>query len=150
MNPRVSDRELNALISAAWNGLAAEEGVVERLKRHSLAYLCAYEEDELVGFVNVAWDGGIHGFILDTSVHPDYRRQGVGVKLVQQAAKVAKERGLTWLHVDYEERLESFYGACGFTQTKAGLINLKSDEFLGVGKGFLTEPLTTKNSSSRR
>lgn len=125
VNPEVSDNALNALIGAAWNGLEVEEGIVRRLEKHSLAYLCAFEETKLVGFVNIAWDGNVHGFILDTTVHPEYQRRGVGTKLVEEAAAIAKDRGLEWLHVDYEEGLEPFYRACGFSPTKAGLIHLK-------------------------
>ena len=125
VNPEVTDDALNTLIGAAWNGLEAEQGIVRRLEKHSLAYLCAFEKAELVGFVNVAWDGNVHGFILDTTVHPEYQRQGVGIKLVEEAAAVAKERGLEWLQVDYEEELEPFYKACGFRPSKAGLMNLK-------------------------
>ena len=130
VNPEVSDDALNGLISAAWEGLAAEQGIGARLRQHSLAYLCAFEGTELVGFVNVAWDGGVHGFILDTTVHPNYQRCGIGTALVEKAAELAKERGLEWLHVDYEEELKTFYKACGFRPTRAGLIKLR-----GVNSG---------------
>ena len=125
VEPKVSDEALNVLIGTAWNGLEPEEGITKRLEQHSLTYLCAYEEAELVGFVNVVWDGGIHAFILDTTVHPDYRRRGVGTALVEKAAELAKEWGLEWLHVDYEEQYETFYRACGFRPTRAGLIKLE-------------------------
>jgi hypothetical protein len=36
----------------------------------SLAYVCAYQGEELIGFVNLAWDGGINEFLLDTTAHP--------------------------------------------------------------------------------
>nr|MYU47339.1 GNAT family N-acetyltransferase [Streptomyces sp. SID7803] len=40
-----------------------------RLHRHSLGWVCARENGLLAGgFVNVAWDGGIHAFVLDTVV----------------------------------------------------------------------------------
>lgn len=77
-----------------------------------------------MGFVNVAWDGGQHAFILDTSVHRDWQRQGIATRLVAEAAAAARERGATWLHVDYEPHLEGFYRGCGFTPTPAGLIRL--------------------------
>jgi GNAT superfamily N-acetyltransferase len=94
------------------------------LKR-SLAHVGAYDGDRLVGFVNVAWDGGVHAFLLDTTVHPDVQRQGIATSLVRRAAELAGERGAEWLHVDYEPHLESFYRGCGFRPTGAGLIALK-------------------------
>ena len=123
--PEVSGAELDALFSAAWPGDRGA-GDVGRLE-HSLSYVCAYQGARLVGFVNVAWDGGVHGFILDTTVHPGVQRQGVGVALVTRAAALARERGLVWLHVDFEPHLASFYEHCGFRPTPAGLMNLRRE-----------------------
>lgn len=79
---------------------------------------------DLVGFVNVVGDGGIHAFVLDTTVHPSVRRQGVGVRLVRRAADEARRAGARWLHVDHEEHLSGFYARCGFRATAAGLRRL--------------------------
>ena len=79
----------------------------------------------LVGFANVAWDGGDHAFLLDPAVRSDFRRQGIGSELVRLARDLAKSNGAEWLHVDYEPHLEGFYSKCGFTRTSAGLINLQ-------------------------
>ena len=90
-----------------------------------LTYLGAFtQENELIGFVKVAWDGDVHGFLLDPTVHPAWRRRGIGRQLVRLAIDVARQRGLTWLHVDYEPELERFYAGCGFVSTSAGLFNL--------------------------
>jgi ribosomal protein S18 acetylase RimI-like enzyme len=92
--------------------------------KHSLAYLCAYVQVELIGFVNLAWDGAIHAFLLDTTVHPGWQHQGIGQQLVKEAANVARARGIHWLHVDYDAHLEGFYRGCGFRFTHAGLMRL--------------------------
>ncbi|OWO93358.1 GNAT family N-acetyltransferase [Rhizobium esperanzae] len=114
--------ELNALFSADW-GSPHRRDFAEILSR-SLAHIGAYNDGKLVGFVNVAWDGGIHAFLLDTSVHPDMRRQGIATRMVRQATSIARERGAEWLHVDFEPQLTGFYRACGFIPTAAGLIKL--------------------------
>jgi GNAT superfamily N-acetyltransferase len=81
--------------------------------------------DELVGFVNVAWDGDSHAFILDTLVRRSAGRQGIGTMLVSLAAQEARGAGCEWLHVDFEDHLRAFYfDSCGFTPTNAGLIAL--------------------------
>lgn len=96
-----------------------------RLESHSLAWVQAYDGERLVGFVNVAWDGGLHAFLLDTVVDPGWRRRGVGVELVRRAAGAAREAGCMWLHVDHQARLDDFYlRACGFAPTAAGLLRL--------------------------
>ncbi|MFE8017762.1 GNAT family N-acetyltransferase [Streptomyces antibioticus] len=96
-----------------------------RLQRHSLGWVCAREDDRLVGFVNVAWDGGVHAFILDTVVTRHSRSNGVGATLIRTAAEGSRAAGCEWLHVDFEEHLRPFYfDACGFRGTAAGLIAL--------------------------
>ncbi|WP_404406756.1 GNAT family N-acetyltransferase [Pelagibacterium halotolerans] len=91
----------------------------------SLGHVGAYDEKRLIGFVNIAWDGGIHAFILDTCVDPDFRRRGIATQLVKAAETLARSRGAHWLHVDFEPHLEGFYRACGFRPTGAGLIDLR-------------------------
>ena len=97
----------------------------ERVLARSLCWVTAQQGGRLVGFVNVAWDGGLHAFLLDTAVHPDFGRRGVGTALVQRAAEQAARLGAGWLHVDYEPHLESFYRSCGFSETQAGLRRLR-------------------------
>ena len=125
VGPDVSNKELNTLLSASWPDHAYAWTDVQPVLHHSLAYVCAYHDDRLVGFVNVAWDGGVHAFLLDTTVHPHWRRQGIGRELVRRAAAAARERGMEWLHVDYEPHLDGFYRGCGFEPTLAGLMRLK-------------------------
>ena len=41
--------------------------------------MTARDDDGLVGFVNVPWDGAVHAFVVDTSVALRARRRGIGV-----------------------------------------------------------------------
>jgi ribosomal protein S18 acetylase RimI-like enzyme len=120
----VTNDDLNALFAASWPAHA--ESDFQPILSRSLAYICAYDAERLIGFVNLAWDGGIHAFILDTTVHPDLRRRGIGQQLVLKAAAVAQACGVEWLHVDFEPHLRHFYQSCGFQPTEAGLLLLKS------------------------
>lgn len=122
LNPSLSNDDLNALFAASWADHQRSD--FQPVLEHSLLFVGAYLGERLVGFVNVAWDGGIHAFILDTTVHPDVRKQGIGVALVQKAAAAAQSRGIEWLHVDYEPHLAHFYQQCGFRHTEAGLMRL--------------------------
>jgi GNAT superfamily N-acetyltransferase len=124
-NPLVSEDALNSLFAASWQRHVPSDFTA--LHRHSLTYICAFDANTLIGYVNLAWDGGLHAFLLDTTVHPDWRGRGIGRGLVQQAAEAARERGVEWLHVDYEPHLAGFYRACGFRPTTAGLIHLGPD-----------------------
>jgi GNAT superfamily N-acetyltransferase len=126
INPPSTNDELNALFATAWPDYAASD--FAQILSRSLAYVCAYAGERLVGFVNLAWDGGVHVFLLDTTVHRDFQRRGIGRELVARAAQQARARGAEWLHVDYEPHLAKFYRECGFQHTEAGLIHLTTDD----------------------
>jgi GNAT superfamily N-acetyltransferase len=123
-DPFPTDEQLAPLWWAAW-GSAPAAGYANRVLGRSLAHVGAFDGDRVVGFVNVAWDGGVNAFLLDTTVHPEFQRQGIATTLVRRAAELARERGAAWLHVDFESHLEGFYRGCGFRLTAAGLIDLK-------------------------
>lgn len=117
---------VNALQAEAFGRVQAPVDWWARVHRHSLGWVCAREDARLVGFVNVAWDGGVHSFVLHTRVAQDVRRSGVGNQLVTTAAQGARAANCEWLHVDFEGPLRPFYfDACGFRPTDAGLIALR-------------------------
>ena len=120
-----SSAELNVLHAEGFEHELLDWDWREQVERHSLGWVCAREGGELVGFVNVTWDGGSHAFVIDTLVAGAARRRGIGVELVKTAEREARAAGCEWLHVDFEDHLRAFYfDACGFTPTNAGLIEL--------------------------
>jgi GNAT superfamily N-acetyltransferase len=120
----VTDHELVALTRS--HGGRPEPGWWDRIRPHSLGWVTARTSDgTLVGFVNVAWDGGDHAFLIDTKVRPDHQRRGIGTELVHLAARHAKGAGCEWMEVDFGDELAPFYyDACGFVPTRAGLLHL--------------------------
>lgn len=82
VNPSVEEAELNALFFAAWPGHSRTD-FRRRLDR-GLGHVCAFAGDRLIGFAHLSWDGGAHAFLLDPTVHPKHRRQGIGRELVRR------------------------------------------------------------------
>jgi GNAT superfamily N-acetyltransferase len=124
----VDDAELSGLHARAFGGDPSEvEPWARRLADHALTWVGAFEAHRLVGFVQVAWDGGPHAFLIDTAVDPDHRHRGIGAAVVKAATEQAKAAGCDWLHVDFEPHLATFYlQSCSFRETRAGLIRLAS------------------------
>jgi ribosomal protein S18 acetylase RimI-like enzyme len=122
----VDDRVLSSLHARAFGGDSGEvRPWAQRLERHALTWVGAFENEELVGFVQVCWDGGGHAFLLDTAVDPDRQHRGIGRRLAETAIGEARAAGCAWLHVDFEPHLSTFYlDGCGFRATPAGLIDL--------------------------
>jgi hypothetical protein len=55
VDPQITSRELDELFAASW--CRQEPRAWTPVLKRSLVYLCAYQERNLVGFINVAWDG---------------------------------------------------------------------------------------------
>ncbi len=113
---------LNQLFKASWPN--HQDRSFGPVLEQSMVCIAAFSGERLVGFVCVAWDGGVHEFVLDTTVHPDVRRQGIALSSFQEAARAASDRGLEWLHVDCMPELEPLYREAGYRHTKAGLLAL--------------------------
>ena len=119
----LTDDELFELTQS--HGGSPARGWWNQVRPHSLGWVVARDSELLVGFVNVAWDGGDHAFLLDPKTRGSWQRQGIGTELVRVAARSAQMAGCEWLHVDFEPHLRAFYlESCGFCVTEAGLIHL--------------------------
>jgi GNAT superfamily N-acetyltransferase len=125
---RFENHEVNELHAAAFRTpLFSDDEWNWRLlvENHSLGWVVARIDGRLVGFVNVVWDGLVHAWIQDVMVADRVGRRGIGTAVVGAAADGARAAGCETLHVDFDADLSPFYvGACGFTPTSAGLLDL--------------------------
>lgn len=69
------------------------EGIAAYLKRNPNTCFVAEGEGALVGVILAGHDGR-RGFIYHTTVHPDYRSQGIGRCLVEHALKALEKEGI--------------------------------------------------------
>jgi GNAT superfamily N-acetyltransferase len=123
ISPPLGDILLNRLYASVWPD--HQEREFQPVLERSVTYIGAFaEEDVLVGFVYVAWDGGAHAFLLEPTVLPAFRNRGIGLELVRHAAREAADAGADWLHVDYAPDLARFYAAAGFRPSSAGVMRL--------------------------
>ena len=60
--------EIEALHAEGFGHAPGDHDWTAQVHRHSLGWVCARRGADLAGFVNVAWDGGGHAFLLDTVV----------------------------------------------------------------------------------
>ncbi|HKA67847.1 MAG TPA: GNAT family N-acetyltransferase [Actinomycetes bacterium] len=123
-----TNQEVNVLHAEAFGTRVFDESEwnwVQLVHRHSLGWVVVREGADLVGFVNVLWDGLVHAWLQDTMVAVAARGQGIGTGLVDHARQGATAAGCEYLHVDFDDHLAAFYyGACGFQPTSAGLLAL--------------------------
>lgn len=118
--------EVDALHAGCFNHPLSDTDWWKQVNAFSIGWVCVRSGSQLIGFVNVAWDGGVHAFVLDTAVSKGYRRQGVARSMIDRAIVETRKAGCEWLHVDFGPHLRPFYlEACGFQATNAGLIRLQ-------------------------
>jgi GNAT superfamily N-acetyltransferase len=123
-----TNHEVNALHAEAFETRVFDDSEWDwaaLVHRYSLGWVVARDGADLVGFVNVLWDGLVHAWLQDTMVAATARGKGIGTELVDRARQGAAAAGCEYLHVDFEDHLRPFYyGACGFQPTSAGLLVL--------------------------
>src|SRR5690348_14535376 len=91
---RFENDEVNRLHAEAFNTRvfdASEWNWEQLVGKHSVGWVTASVQSELVGFVNVIWDGLVHAWIQDVMVATSARRHGVGRRLVDAAAQGARD-----------------------------------------------------------
>ena len=152
VDTRLIDTGDDEYVDRAWElkeHIRREEGVLKQRHgfftdayRRSKVYLLldpAYEEDSVVGFAAVRRDG----YILFLAVHPDYRGEGFGRRLV---AAVVEEHGTVTCHAraTNDEAL-SFYEHLGFAVQRRVDDYYEDDGdayYLRLGDGGITDRLS--------
>jgi GNAT superfamily N-acetyltransferase len=93
-------RTLSFLDTAYFDNVLREKETYENPSIELVAVL----DDSIVGLIDIEYEleegticsrgKGIGGMIWHIAVHPDYQGKGIGVKLLNEAEKIAKELGL--------------------------------------------------------
>lgn len=69
---------------------------------------------QAVGMGRVIADGVSDGYIQDLVVLPEYRKTGIGARIVSILLKKCLERGISWIGLIAEPGTENFYLPFGF------------------------------------
>ena len=104
-----TNHAVSQLHAEAFGHRVVAEDWWHKVNRHSLGWVCARTLADLVGFVNVAWDGALHAFILDTMVASRYQRLGIATRMLALCAREARDARCEWLHVDFADELRGLY-----------------------------------------
>ncbi|MEM7165873.1 MAG: GNAT family N-acetyltransferase [Planctomycetota bacterium] len=75
--------EYQSLIASVGWKRRDPEAIAASLKQ-SFVSVCAASAEALVGMGRVISDGGLHYYITDVVVRPDWHRQGIGTSIVNQ------------------------------------------------------------------
>ena len=87
-----------------------------RLIRGSFLFVVAVavKTGHAVGMGRVISDGVSDGYIQDLVVLPEYRKTGIGARIISTLVKKCVERGISWIGIIAEPDTEKFYLPLGF------------------------------------
>ena len=113
-----------------WKDTYETEGIGP-LIRGSFAFAVAvdHKASRLAGMGRVISDGVSDGYIQDLVVLPEYRRSGIGRRIVNALIDKCKASGLQWIGLIAEPGSEEFYRSMGFTAVPGYVPMLYHGEF---------------------
>ena len=112
--------------SVGWNRMEQE---LQNPKLRNAFHLCAFDGEQLVGYVAVVGNGVTDAYIQDLMVHPAYQQQGIGKQLMQRVLARLKGEGLYMVSVIYgEAELRRYYEDLGFTTMLCGQMELSPEQ----------------------
>ena len=103
--------------SVGWNRMEEE---LRNPQKTSFYHIAAYEEDELVGYIDCVSNGVTDAYIQDLMVHPKYQGKGVGSELMNKMIEYLKANKIYMISVIFDESLKSFYERFGFYTMLSG------------------------------
>jgi len=98
-----------------WKDTYDVQGITPLIKG-SFAFAVAVDigTSRPVGMGRVISDGVSDGYIQDLVVLPEYRRKGIGNRIVSTLVEACKAKGLGWIGLIAEPGSENFYRSLGF------------------------------------
>ena len=90
--------------------------MLEEAVKASLWQLAVYDKEELVAYIRLVGDGYSVIFVQDLLVRPDYQRQGIGTKLLEEALATFPHVYQRLLVTERSEKNLAFYQSLGFVE----------------------------------
>ena len=103
--------------SVGWNKMEKE---LSNPNMTSFCHISAFEENELVGYIDSISNGVTDAYIQDLMVKPEYQGKGIGSKLMNMMIDYLKENHIYMISVVFDESLKSFYERFGFYTMLSG------------------------------
>ena len=103
--------------SVGWNRMEKE---LSNPNLTSYCHIAAYEENELIGFIDCVSNGVTDAYIQDLMVKPEYQGKGIGTKLMNMMIDYLKDNHIYMISVLFDESLKSFYERFGFYTMLSG------------------------------
>jgi len=101
----------NGWINAADN---ETEALIRKIVRHTFCFAVARESGNIIGMGRSISDGVSDSYIQDVTVLPEYRKHGIGGRIIGFLVDYMHAQGISWIGLISEPGYESFYQKQGF------------------------------------
>lgn len=98
--------------------------VYQAALERSVFYICAYEGENLIGFLDVVGNGVTDAYIQNFLVAADRQGCGIGKAMMDLAVKRLTELGIRNAWLIFDPELEPFYRQFGFAPLAGGRLRL--------------------------
>jgi len=105
---------------AGWASYLKDINVLVRGIENSLDIVTAWDNDKLVGLIRIVGDGSTIIYIQDILILKEYKRKGIGRKLMLNILEKYSEVRQIVLLTDDSEETRGFYESLGFTSNDKG------------------------------
>lgn len=90
-----------------------DPGRIRKMFEHANVVISAWEGDRLVGLLRGWTDFAFDGYVCDLAIHPGYQKQGLGKRLLDEAAALGPD--IHWILLA-SPIAKAYYGHLGWTQ----------------------------------
>jgi len=111
-------KQIKALyLSNGWIDTAdgETENLIKQIISHTFCFTVARDGDKVIGMGRAISDSVSDAYIQDVTVLPEYRKQGIGGKIVSFLVDYLHSHGITWIGLISEPGYENFYREQGFS-----------------------------------
>jgi len=126
-NPELQAEDVASLRNAV--GWDAREEKLKKIVGNTYLTAACFDNEFLVGFVDVISDGVDDALVRNLLVHPDYRGRGIALVLLKMIIKKIREDNIKTVNVLFEPELAGLYRKAGFRIIGGGMIDNEAEEF---------------------
>ena len=114
------DEIVNLYKSGGWWKDHYDKSAIGHLIKGSFVFAVVIDKktEKTISMGRVLSDGVSDGYIQDLVVLPEYRKKGIGKKLITSLIEYCKSKNINWIALISEPNQEEFYKKIGFKEMK--------------------------------
>lgn len=93
-------------------------GYLEAIVKGSTCFVGAFHHGRMIGMGRGLSDGASDAYIQDVTVLEEYRKHGVGRRIIATIVGCLRARGIDWIGLIAEPGSRAFYRGLGFTEMR--------------------------------